>query len=82
MRWARGDLSFIFNGEDDRTAHSISMVVLDNQTKEYQRMKLLGSMRRREGREGWRRREGGREGGWEGGREGGKMDGWMDEWLD
>jgi len=43
MRWTRGDLSFIFNGEDDRAAHSLSMVVLDNQSKEYQRMKLLGS---------------------------------------
>ena len=44
MRWHRGDLSFIFNGEDDRDSNTLSMVVLDNQTKVYQKMKLLGSV--------------------------------------
>lgn len=43
MRWSRGDLSFIFNGEDHQNNNTLSMVVLDNQTKVYQRMKLLGS---------------------------------------
>ncbi len=41
MRWTRGDLSFVFNGEDNKAASTLSMVVLDHQTKEYQRMRLL-----------------------------------------
>ena len=44
MRWSRGDLSFIFNGDDDRNNNTLSMIVLDNQTKVYQKMKLLGSV--------------------------------------
>ena len=44
MRWSRGDLSFIFNGEDNRNNSTLSMIVLDNQTKVYQKMKLLGSV--------------------------------------
>ena len=44
MRWSRGDLSFIFDGESTLTSNNLSMVVLDNQTREYQRIKLLGSV--------------------------------------
>ena len=44
MKWSRGDVTFIFNGEDNRTGNTLSMVVLDNEKKEYQRMKLLGSV--------------------------------------
>ncbi len=44
MRWSRGDLSFIFDGESTLASNTLSMVVLDNQTKEYQRIKLLGSV--------------------------------------
>lgn len=43
MRWSRGDLSFIFDGESTLTSNTLSVVVLDNKTKEYQRIKLLGS---------------------------------------
>lgn len=43
MRWSRGDLSFIFDGESTLTSNTLSVVVLDNRTKEYQRIKLLGS---------------------------------------
>ena len=44
MQWTRGNLSFIFNGDEART-DSLSMVVLDNDSKEYQKMKLIGSVR-------------------------------------
>ena len=44
MRWSRGDLTFIFNGEDIATSNQLSIVVLDNKTRQYQRMKLLGSV--------------------------------------
>ena len=44
MQWTRGNVSFIFNGEEART-DSLSMVVLDNDSKEYQKMKLIGSVR-------------------------------------
>ena len=44
MRWSRGDLSFIFDGESTLASNTLSMVVLDNQTREYQRIKLLGSV--------------------------------------
>lgn len=43
MQWTRGNVSFIFNGEETRS-DSLSMVVLDNDSKEYQRMKLIGSV--------------------------------------
>lgn len=44
MQWSRGNVSFIFNGDETR-ADTLSMVVLDNDTKSYQRMKLMGSVR-------------------------------------
>lgn len=42
MQWSRGNVSFIFNGEESRT-DTLSMVVLDNDSKTYQRMKLMGA---------------------------------------
>ncbi len=39
MKWSRGDKTFIFNGED--TAANFTMVVLDNDKKEFERKKLL-----------------------------------------
>ena len=44
MRWSRGDLSFLFDGENILTSNTLSVVVLDNNKKEYQRIKLLGSV--------------------------------------
>ncbi|XP_064385888.1 ankyrin repeat domain-containing protein 13C-B-like [Halichondria panicea] len=41
MKWSRGDKSFIFNGED--TNSSLTMVILDNEKKEFERKKLLRS---------------------------------------
>jgi hypothetical protein len=42
MKWSRGDLSFIFNGDDDRNGRALHITVLNNQTKEYQKARLLG----------------------------------------
>ena len=47
MRWTRGDLSFIFNGEDRQQTQSLSMLLLDNVKKEFQRMKMVGSVSQR-----------------------------------
>lgn len=52
MRWSRGDLSFIFDGESTLTSNTLSMLVLDNKAKEYQRIKLLGNVSLRGRREG------------------------------
>ena len=51
MRWQRGDLSFIFNGDNNHTPHTLSMVLLDNQSREFQHLRLLGTVRGGEGRE-------------------------------
>ncbi len=44
MKWTRGDLSFIFDGENNLNSDTLSLMVLDNETKEYQKIKLLGSV--------------------------------------
>ena len=44
MQWSRGNVSFIFNGEEARN-DTLSLVVLDNDSKSYQRMKLMGAVR-------------------------------------
>ena len=44
MQWSRGNVSFIFNGEETRS-DTLSMVVLDNDSKSYTRMKLMGAVR-------------------------------------
>ena len=43
MQWSRGNVSFVFNGEESRT-DTLSMVVLDNDSKSYTRMKLMGAV--------------------------------------
>jgi ankyrin repeat protein len=42
MQWSRGNVSFIFNGEESRS-DTLSLVVLDNDSKSYTRMKLMGA---------------------------------------
>jgi ankyrin repeat protein len=42
MQWSRGNVSFIFNGEEARS-DTLSLVVLDNDSKSYTRMKLMGA---------------------------------------
>ena len=44
MQWSRGNVSFIFNGEESRS-DTLSLVVLDNDSKSYTRMKLMGAVR-------------------------------------
>lgn len=43
MSWQRGDLSFVFNGENQHSDKNFIMVIMDNKKKEYQKLKLLGS---------------------------------------
>ena len=50
MKWSRGDLSFIFDGESALDSKTLSLLVLDNQSKEYQKIKLLGSVRKENSR--------------------------------
>ena len=40
MQWSRGDISFIFNGEDTRNSNTLSLVALDNKKEAYQRLSL------------------------------------------
>lgn len=42
MKWTQGDLSFIFNGDDSRGSKMLSLTVLDNRSRQYQRIRLLG----------------------------------------
>ncbi|XP_065906042.1 ankyrin repeat domain-containing protein 13C-like isoform X2 [Dysidea avara] len=43
MSWQRGDLSFVFNGEDQNNAKNFIMTIMDNKKREFQKIKLFGA---------------------------------------
>ena len=40
MQWTRGDISFIYNGENTQNSDTLSVVALDNNKKQYQNLSL------------------------------------------
>ena len=40
MQWTRGDISFIYNGENTSNSDALSIVALDNKKNVYQRLSL------------------------------------------
>lgn len=40
MQWTRGDISFIYNGENTPDSNALSIVALDNKKNVYQRLSL------------------------------------------
>ena len=40
MQWTRGDISFIYNGENESNSDALSIVALDNKKNVYQRLSL------------------------------------------
>ena len=45
MQWSRGDISFVYNGEDGRSDRTLSVTALDNKKKLFQRLSLASGVR-------------------------------------